>query len=195
MPRGFTQNEKDKIVDLLREKGQELFVSQGLKKVTIDDLAYAAHIAKGSFYTFYRTKEELFLDISSYYQHKLFEELEPILAMNNLTKKKRVTLFIKTALEKLKDYPLLGVINTEIIELLYRKLPQEKVDEELKSDILRAEIFEKHHIYFHYPLEIVIKIFQRVVLSSIQYQLDTDNAQVIEVMLESIVEKVVRDDE
>ena len=183
MPRAFTQSEKNRIISLLREKGQELFVSQGLKKVTIDELASAAHIAKGSFYTFYKTKEELFLDISGYYQQKLFDELEPILASNTFPKKRRVALFIKTAMDRLRDYPLLGMVNSEIIELLYRKLPQEKVDAELKDDILRAEIFKKYNIHFHYPLEIVIKIFQRVVVSCIQNQFDSDNSQVAEILL------------
>ncbi|MDF2557888.1 MAG: hypothetical protein K0R71_1716 [Bacillales bacterium] len=194
MPRGFTQSEKDQIKDLLRKKGQELFVSQGLKKVTIDELASAAHIAKGSFYTFYKTKEELFLDISGYYQQKLFDELEPILAAN-LPSKKRVSLFLKTALERMKDYPLLGMVNSEVVELLYRKLPQEKVDAELKDDILRADIFKKYNIHFHYSIEIVIKTLQIAVLACIQNQSDHDNSQVVEILIESIVEKVVRDDE
>lgn len=195
MPKGFSEIEKERIIATLREEGQKLFVTHGIKKVTIDELANAAHIAKGSFYSFYRTKEELFLDISSYYQQKLFYDLEPILNDENCSNKQKVLLFMKTALEKLNDYPLLGIINSEIIELLYRKLPQEKVDQELNADILRFEIFNKHNIKFKYPASIVVKVLQNAMITCIQNQDDEDNNFMTEILLGGIVEKVVSEDE
>lgn len=193
VPKGFTETEKERIITILREEGQKLFVSHGIKKVTIDELASAAHIAKGSFYSFYQTKEELFLDISTYYQQKLFNDLESILSFDNYSDKKKVFLFLKTALEKLTEYPLLGMVNSEIIELLYRKLSQEKVDAELKSDILRLEIFENHKIRFNYPHPIVAKVFQKAMIACIQNQSDSDNSIITDILLQSIVEKVVKD--
>lgn len=194
MPKGFTEVEKERIVATLREEGQKLFVSHGIKKVTVDELASAAHISKGSFYAFYKTKEELFLDISSFFQQKIFDDLEPLLLQDNSSNKKKVVLFMKTALEKLKEYPLLKMMNSETIELLYRKLPEEKVNAELKSDILRLEIFSKHQIEFNYPASIVVKVLQNVMIACIRNQEDEDNPLVSEILLEGAVEKVVRDD-
>lgn len=195
MPKSFTDVERERIIASLREEGQKLFVSRGIKKVTIDDLANAAHIAKGSFYTFYKTKEELFLDISSFYQQKLFNDLEPILTNSEYSNKKKVFLFLKSALDKLNEYPLLSTINSEVIELLYRRLPQEKVDMELRDDILRLEVFGKHGISFNYPHPIIAKVLQNTLLACIQNQRDSDNDVTVEIMLESVVEKVVKENE
>ncbi|WP_434509760.1 TetR/AcrR family transcriptional regulator [Desulfitobacterium sp. AusDCA] len=195
MPKGFTEVEKERIIAALREEGQKLFVSRGIKKVTIDDLTQAAHIAKGSFYLFYKTKEELFLDISSFYQQKLFEDLEPILGREGYSNRQKVFAFLKTALEKLEEYPLLNMVDAEVVELLYRKLPREKVDMELQSDLLRLEIFAKHKIQFNYPLPVVVKVFQKAILAGLQDQADGDNHLVTEILLESVIEKVVKNNE
>ena len=55
MPR-FTEKEKAFISDKLLAEGEKLFSLHGLKKVTVDDLAVAANISKGSFYAFYPSK-------------------------------------------------------------------------------------------------------------------------------------------
>jgi hypothetical protein len=133
------------------------------------------------------------LDISNFYQQKLFNDLEPILLLDNCSDKKKVFLFLETALEKLNEYPLLNMVNSEVIELLYRKVPKEKVDMELDSDILRLEIFEKYKIRFNYPLPIVAKIFQNAIITCIQNRADEDYIITTEILLESITEKVVKD--
>ncbi len=195
MPKEFTDIEKERIISALREQGQKLFVSRGIKKVTIDELAKCAQIAKGSFYSFYKTKEELILDISNFYQQKLFDDLEPILSNKLHSNKKKVILFMKTALEKYNDYPFLSMIDSEVIEMLYRRLPREKVEMELHSDILRCEIFEKQNIRFNYPLPIVVKVLQKTIIACIQNQEDEDNNITTDILLEGIAEKVVKDNE
>jgi AcrR family transcriptional regulator len=62
MPK-FTENEKDNIRQSLMEKGKELFLLYGLRKTSIDRIIQACGIAKGTFYTFFQSKEELFLEI------------------------------------------------------------------------------------------------------------------------------------
>lgn len=63
MPK-FSDREKERIYDKLREEGEQLFVQHGLRKVTVDELSRATGIAKGTFYHFYESKEHLFMDIS-----------------------------------------------------------------------------------------------------------------------------------
>lgn len=47
MPR-FSEREKERIRSKLYAEGERLFTAHGIKKVTIDDLAEAAGIAKAS---------------------------------------------------------------------------------------------------------------------------------------------------
>ena len=61
--RGFDADERERIRDLLRETGRDLFARYGLDKTTIADLTDPADIANGTFYRFYDSKEELYFEI------------------------------------------------------------------------------------------------------------------------------------
>lgn len=63
----FTETERDHIRERLLESGRELFPRYGLKKTSLEDLTNSVGIAKSSFYSFFESKEELYL-------HLLMEE-------------------------------------------------------------------------------------------------------------------------
>jgi AcrR family transcriptional regulator len=63
MPRAFTEVEKETIRQKLMETGRTCFLRYGLKKTTIEDLTGPAGIAKASFYLFFQSKEQLFVEI------------------------------------------------------------------------------------------------------------------------------------
>lgn len=65
MPRAFNDDEKGRIRAILLRSGRVSFLERGLKGTTIDNLIAAAGIGKGSFYQFFRSKEELFLELFS----------------------------------------------------------------------------------------------------------------------------------
>ncbi|MEW6424420.1 MAG: TetR/AcrR family transcriptional regulator [Bacillota bacterium] len=82
MTRAFNQEEKEMIHNLLLKKGKELFSIYGLKKTSIEDLTKATDIAQGTFYRFYRSKEDLYFDIieeeEKALQKKLIEHLDSV---------------------------------------------------------------------------------------------------------------------
>lgn len=60
----FTETEKSHIRGQLLEAGRKLFARQGLKKTSIEDLTRRpAGIAKSSFYGFFGSKEELYMEL------------------------------------------------------------------------------------------------------------------------------------
>lgn len=61
MAKAFTEEEKKEIREKLLEAGLRLFKEKGLKKVSVRELTEAVSIAQGGFYTFFESKEELFL--------------------------------------------------------------------------------------------------------------------------------------
>jgi len=75
MPR-FGETEKENIRQNLLAEGERLFLAHGLKKVTIDDLIEAVNIAKATFYSFYESKEYLYMDIVQGIQEKIFMSLK-----------------------------------------------------------------------------------------------------------------------
>jgi|GEM_PF-368829 AcrR family transcriptional regulator len=63
MPRAFTTEEKAKISASLISAGRTCFLKYGIRKTTIDDLVTQVGIAKGSFYQFFSSKENLYLEL------------------------------------------------------------------------------------------------------------------------------------
>jgi len=60
---GFSDTERDRIRADLLEAGREYFARFGLEKTTVAELADEAGIAAGSFYSFFDSKERLYLAV------------------------------------------------------------------------------------------------------------------------------------
>lgn len=63
MPIIFSQEDRTVIKDQLKEIAFKLFKKQGIKKTTISQLTKEIGIAKGTFYNFYESKEDLVIAI------------------------------------------------------------------------------------------------------------------------------------
>ena len=63
MPRAFNDDEIGRIRASLLKSGRASFLERGLKGTTIDHLIRHAGIGKGSFYQFFKSKEDLFLEL------------------------------------------------------------------------------------------------------------------------------------
>jgi AcrR family transcriptional regulator len=63
MPRAFTEIERQTIRTRLMEAGRSCFLRFGLTKTTIEDLTRPVGIAKASFYLFFDSKEDLFVEV------------------------------------------------------------------------------------------------------------------------------------
>lgn len=63
MGRGFSQAERERIDAQLRRRGRELFAREGVKGASVEAIVEGAGISKGSFYAFFESKEELFLQL------------------------------------------------------------------------------------------------------------------------------------
>ncbi|MCP4573895.1 MAG: TetR/AcrR family transcriptional regulator [bacterium] len=58
------------------DAAQQLFGHHGLKKVTTDDIARAAHVSKATIYNVYRNKQEILLDVVSQEMDELLARIE-----------------------------------------------------------------------------------------------------------------------
>ncbi|MFE6610088.1 TetR/AcrR family transcriptional regulator [Amycolatopsis sp. NPDC057786] len=63
MPTPFSAEDRARITERLLAAGRDLFVAQGLRKTSLDDLVGPAGIAKSSFYAFFDSKEALYLEL------------------------------------------------------------------------------------------------------------------------------------
>ncbi len=195
MPK-FSDTEKKIIQEKLLTEGEKLFLSYGIKKVTVDDLVQAAGIAKGSFYAFYTNKEHLYMDIAERCQIQMWEELNGFLErkrqLGPKAKMKEVFLFL---LEKTRQYPILLQSDSMVINYLHRKLPDEVIEAHTFEDSRALAALQEHGVNFTVDLLVAAKAFQALYVS-IAYlqQEETNNDIVLNLMLDSLINQIVRDE-
>ena len=63
MARAFTEEERQRIDAEIRRSARERFAAEGARSALVEAIVAPVGIAKGSFYSFYPSKEELFLQI------------------------------------------------------------------------------------------------------------------------------------
>lgn len=71
----FTEKQQNEIREKLFHAGIEYLKTYGVQKITVDKLVAAAGIAKGSFYNFYKSKEEFLFALSEYAGNRMDEML------------------------------------------------------------------------------------------------------------------------
>ncbi len=193
MPR-FSETEKERIKQKLLMEGERLFTAHGLKKVTIDDLVAAANIAKASFYKFYDGKEYLYLDIVQAAQADIFTSLEKLLDENKAySAGERVKQVFLKMYELMLKYPVLSQINAVNIEMISRKVSEQRLAEFSAQNVDAVNVLVRRGIPFAYDSKTVSTVFGALYGAwiSLQEEGDGREKQVIDIMLNGIIEQVV----
>ena len=143
MPKGFTQNEKELIGERLLEQGYRQFSAYGLKKTSVEELAAAAGISKGAFYLFYESKEALFMDVIEQAEKRFRLELLEAIDLPGLSPRARLLGVFQKAFDLLKTIPILKFFTSSDYDLLFRRVPAEKLQQHLASDeVFIGELLE-----------------------------------------------------
>ena len=75
MPRIVSEEERQLTKQALHQACIALIKSKGLWNVTVADITKAAGMAKGSFYFYYQTKEELLYEVIKISSHKMLDRM------------------------------------------------------------------------------------------------------------------------
>jgi AcrR family transcriptional regulator len=134
MPKAFTEHEKEVISRRLLDQGYKLFSTYGLRKTNIEEIAKAAGISKGAFYNFYESKEALFMDIVEEAETRVRQEVWAVVDVPGPTPRARMFAVLKKATELFQALPLLQLFAGSDFDLLFRRLPEDKLQEHLTSD-------------------------------------------------------------
>jgi len=134
MPKGFTEHEKELIRKRLVKEGYKQFSAYGLKKTNIEELAKAAKISKGAFYLFYESKEALFMDVAELAEQRFRQEILAAIDLPGPSPRARLFAVFKKAFALLKTIPILQFFTGSDYDLLFRRIPAEKLQEHLARD-------------------------------------------------------------
>lgn len=112
MPRHFTEKEKIELKKNLLNCAKDLFIQYGLNKTTITDITEAAGVGKGTFYLFFNSKGDIFLQLYS----KEWIEAHEIIDANYLNRTGDIDQIILDYIyenrEVLTGHPILSIIYT-----------------------------------------------------------------------------------
>ena len=184
------EDKKRKIV----EKAIELFGEAGYLKTTVEEITNSLNISKGSFYTYFDSKESLLLGILNYLfdQHclildKIAEETKKLNAEDTLK------CYLKSSIEKTMVNKNVTALIQQVIfndffkvDEIKRKLPSFK---EVDVKFVRENIFEKlgeNQRYFNKTL--VIEYTISSIHTFIMINLKEREAEFIEQNKEGIIE-------
>lgn len=122
MPRTFSEQEREVIKKSMLKVGAALLRKKGLRQISVEDITKGANIAKGSFYSFYNSREELFWDIIKMEETQLIDRILSIAVQDLDIKTKVRRIFYDVYL---KEDSIVFYLPPKDIEYVTRKLPQE----------------------------------------------------------------------
>lgn len=196
MPK-FSKTGKEQIREKLCAEGQQLFTAHGIKKVTIDELAAAANIAKATFYRFYDSKESLYLDIAQELQLKIFAELDAFLAASHaLPNKQRVREMFREMHALMIQYPILSQIDSDTLQLISRKVPNDRLASFLNQNLDAVFLLQQHDIRFLCAPETASCAFMALYQgwASLHDKDATLQTAVSDILLNGVIEQIISDD-
>jgi AcrR family transcriptional regulator len=171
MPK-FTEIEIEMVRADLLVKGKELFIENGLRKTSIDEIVKACDIAKGSFYKFFTSKEELYFEIFKKEEENYLQIYETILEKDE----SNLMIFLMTELwSYLSNNKFLSSFyERKEQDLLLRKISREEIqsytDEQKKKFIqVIATLQAKNKICLMNP-ELMVSIIRGILIMSLHRQ-------------------------
>jgi len=137
MPRALTEQEKCRLCNRLLEKGKAIVLAQGIKKVSVDDIAKAAGMAKGSFYQHFESKEVFLYELINDIHKQIFTQAEQMLqAGDDLRANTRRFLMNLFHMPQMVFFTK----NYNEINELFESMPEK---EALSTKEMERELFEK----------------------------------------------------
>jgi AcrR family transcriptional regulator len=137
MPQHFSEEEKERIKERLFEVGEKLFAQYGVIKTSVDNIVGEAGIAKGSFYRFFKNKEELFMQISWRIEERTRETMQSkLIGMEGMPVDQQIAAFFKLQFKLLEDIPFYKTLtDPKEINYLIRKAGPEYLAQSRTIDI------------------------------------------------------------
>lgn len=164
MPTKFSKQEQNIIKAKLIKKAKEYFSRYGFTKTSVKELTDAAGISKGSFYSFFDSKEELFLEVMEE-QEKFRNQIMAEILNEKLDAQGAIERLFRETLKKIEENRIFQIIYEEnLIEKMVRKVPLDRVEKHKEQDLKDGKRFirslQKNSDLVDDPPEIIIGLFR-----------------------------------
>ena len=127
MPKAFSEAERARIQEKLIAAGKRIINLVGIRPVVIDDIAREAGISKGSFYSFYPSREDFILSVFESWETEYRGALIREVVEGKGTVQERIERFFLGAFEILEREPGLANLGIREIQTIIERLPPERL--------------------------------------------------------------------
>ena len=197
MATAFTDEEKEIIRKKLQKAAKECLQRYGVRKTTVDQMVAMVDISKGSFYSFYSSKEMLFFRVLEEYQIDIMNRLEEQLEQENQINANQFVQLLYDFYQDFRYSFVFTIFKNHEIELLIRKLPKEIITtNHLLDDRMAEKIVSRINIRETVSVEIVSALFRTIAMSILHIeeigkkQFDT----ILKLLIQGIVGQIIEED-
>lgn len=202
MPKGFNEQEKQRIMESILDEARKLFSTYGLKKTSIKDITQAVGIAQGSFYLFFQSKEELYFAILEQEELAIKEQFQLVNISKGQRPRKAMKELLLNTLQLMEENPFIRQLYLDHnMEAILRKLPEEKLEEHFNKDsdtlLPLIENWQKRGILIQKDPEVIAGLFRSIFLLTLHKEEigAAVYAQTLELLIESIVNELIFEEE
>lgn len=199
--RSFTDEEREVIKRKIIDRGKECFARYGIKKTGIEDLTEGLGIAKSSFYSFFNSKEDLFLQI--FKEEK--EALKNSILENSFLKyrtepDKAIKAYLRHVLKIVDNHPIWRkfVIENESLELTISRFSEEEIKNIHEDSVaIILPFFEEwagKGLLIDKPAKILAETTQAVIFL-IHFKnkiVDDDFSEIMNILIDLLANNVVK---
>ena len=197
MATAFTDEEKEIIRKKLQKAAKECLQRYGVRKTTVDQMVAMVNISKGSFYSFYSSKEMLFFRVLEEYQIDIMNRLEEQLEQENQINANQFVQLLYDFYQDFRYSFVFTIFKNHEMELLIRKLPKEIITtHHLLDDRMAEKIVSRINIRETVSVEIVSALFRTIAMSILHIeeigkkQFDT----ILKLLIQGIVGQIIEED-
>jgi len=127
VPKAFTEPDRARIRAKLIAAGKRILNAAGIRLLVVDDVAREAGISKGSFYSFYPSREEFILSVFESWETEYRGALIREVTNGIGTPRERIERFFLGAFEILERQPGLARLGMKDIQTIIERLPPERI--------------------------------------------------------------------
>jgi AcrR family transcriptional regulator len=134
MPKAFSETERERIKAKLIAAGKRLINAAGLRHLVVDDIAREVGISKGSFYSFFPSREEFILSVFESWESEYRGALIREVVKGTGTPRERIERFFLGAFEILEWEPGLAHLGIREIQAVIERLPPQRIEAHQAAD-------------------------------------------------------------
>lgn len=156
MPKIFSDKDRDSIRKTLIQLGLDTVEQKGYRSTSVEEIARNAGIAKGTFYNFFLSKEHFYFEAMLFIRDTRRQKLLEFFSVPEKINKESTAEFLVNYLQEKNIH---HYFTNEELALIFRKIPEQKVQSNKDSIAFAATLLKKLRIINpHINNEVVVNM-------------------------------------